>query len=393
MRARSLILNTIRTCGTTSQSELIDLTELTGATVSTNVRALIDEGFVAEVGTAASTGGKRRRMVRLVGGARYAVGVHLDRSVSQVVLVNLAGDVVATVGGAGMAIGQADESIDRIAAQIEALIAQAGIDRARVLGIGVCLPGPMTQQGAEKALVPAFIAQWANIPLAELLRRATGLAVVVDNDATACALGEYWINPKGSQSMATLYMGSGLGGAAIIDGIPYRGVTGNSIEVGHICVDVNGPACWCGSRGCIGEIAGPPTVNRKAQEAGLLGPDDGTSTLDRYCRVAELAHAGNERALAIFADSARYVALAAHVLATILDPDHIALTGAGFVAAGDLYAPAIERMLNTVYVARTIHTIGVSVSRRTDDTAAMGAAVLIFQSALLFDQLADGRHP
>ena len=387
MRARSLILNAIRERAQTSRSELMELTDLTGATVSTNVRALIDQGFVDEAGTAASTGGKPRRMLRLVRDARYAVGVQLDHSATRLVLVNLAGDVVASASDAGMESGDADRLLGRVASLAEALITQSGVDRSRVLGLGVCRPGPMSQS-SDQILLPAHLEQWKHVPVAETLSRATGLPVLIDNDAAACALCEYWLNPKGCQSLATLYLASGLGGAAIIGGVPYRGVSGNSIEVGHICVDLDGPRCWCGNVGCIGELAGPTAVVRRAREQNLVDAGDGSSTLDQYRLLAQLAHAGDERALALFADSARYISVAAHVLATILDPDHIALTGAGFAAAGDLYVPAITQVLRTRYVARGSHAIDVWVSQHADDAAATGAAVLIFQSALLFEQLA-----
>ena len=388
MRARSLILDTIRQRGQTSQSELVDLTDLTGATVSTNVRALMDEGFVEEVGRAASTGGKPRRMLRLARNARYAIGVHLDHSVTRLVLANLAGDVVATATAEGMGSVKVDTLIGRVGSLVASMIDQSGIPRQLVLGMGVCRPGPMLQD-PDVVLLPAHLEQWAHVRLAEILQQVTGLPVIVDNDAAACAFGEYWINPMSSQSLATLYMGSGLGGAAIINGIPFRGVSGNSIEVGHICVDVDGPRCWCGNVGCIGEVAGPGAVVQRAQAEGLLDEDPTTSTLDQYRRLADLAHAGDDHALVLFADSARYIALAAHVLATMLDPEHIALTGAGFAVAGDLYLPAITKILNSAYVARGSHTIDVWVSRHADDAAATGAALLIFQSALLFDQLAD----
>ncbi|MCL1841138.1 MAG: ROK family transcriptional regulator [Propionibacteriaceae bacterium] len=386
MRARSLILDAIREHVLTSRSELIDLTDLTGATVSTNVRALMDEGFVDEVGTAASTGGKPRRMLQLVRNARYAVGVHLDHSITRLVLANLAGDVVATITDEGMESGDVDSLLERIGAHVDALIASTGVARSRVLGVGVCRPGPMSSS-SDQILLPAHLEQWAHVPVAEVLERATGLPVLIDNDAAACALCEYWINPKGCQGLATLYMGSGLGGAAIIDGIPYRGVSGNSIEVGHICVDLEGPRCWCGNVGCIGEMAGPLAVVRRAHALGLLDAGDDASTLDQYRHLADLAHAGQAQALGLFADSARYIGVAAHVLATILDPDHIALTGPGFAAAGDLYVPAITEILQTRYVARDSHTIDVWVSQHADDAAATGAAILIFQSGLLFEQL------
>ena len=382
--ARSMILDAILSRSATTRSDIAESTDLTGATVSTTVRELIDDGLVEEVGTEEATRGKPRRILRLVRNSRYAVGVHLDDGVTRFVLANLAGDVVASVTDVGLGPSCPEELIGRIATQAGQMIADSGVPRELVLGIGVCAPGPIAP-GTAMIVTPAHLKQWSDFPLAESLQNATGMPVVVDNDATACALGEYWTNSVDAQGLATLYMGTGLGGAAIIGGVPYRGTSGNSGEVGHICVDVDGPQCWCGNVGCIEIMGGPRTVVGKARELGLIEPEG--SIIAGFKQLAGLAHEGDEGALALFEDSARYIALAAHALACILDPDHIALTGPSFAVAGDLYVPAIEDILRTRYLARRSHTIDILVSRHAEEAAGIGAAALIFQSTLLFGRM------
>ncbi len=384
--ARPLILDAIRSLGQTSRSDVAAQTGLTGATVSTTVRSLIGDGFVVETGQAESTGGKPRRLLRLVNDARYAVGIHLDQGSVRMVMTDLAGDVVAVAADEDIGSRGPEELIGLITMRIGQLVADSGVSRRSLLGIGVCSPGPMTPDSA-MVLSPATWRQWSPFPFADALESAAGLPVMVDNDATACALGEYWTNPAGAQGLATLYMGTGVGGAVIIEGMPYRGASGNSVEVGHTCVALDGPPCWCGNVGCVEVMGGPHTMVGKAQELGLLPRDDTLALRGLYRQLADLAHAGQPQALALFEESARYIAVAAHTLATVVDPDHIALTGPGFAAAGDLYLPAIEQVLKTRYMARASHRIDAWVSQHADEASAIGAAALILQSALLFDQM------
>jgi len=381
---RALILDVIRSSPETTRSDIAEVTDLTGATVSTTVRELIDDGLVEEVGTAEATIGKPRRILQLVRNARYAVGVHLDDGATRFVLANLAGDVVATITDEGMGPRGPEELIGRIATQTGQMIASSGVPRELVLGIGVCAPGPIAA-GTAMVLTPAHLRKWSDFPLAASLQNATGMPVVVDNDATACALGEHWTNSVDAQGLATLYMGTGLGGAVIIGGVPYRGMSGNSVEVGHICVDVNGPQCWCGNVGCIEIMGGPRTVVGKARALGLVNGEG--SIIEGFKRLARLAHNGDKQACKLFEDSARYIALAAHTLACVLDPDHIALTGPSFAVAGDLYVPAITEILQTRYLARTSHTIDILVSKHAEEAAGIGAAALVFQSTLFFGRM------
>jgi len=389
---RALILDEIRSATATTRSDIAEATGLTGATVSTTVRELIDDGLVEEVGTAEATRGKPRIILQLVRNARYAVGVHLDDGVTRFVLANLAGDVVATITDEGMGPRGPEELIGKIATQAGQMISDAAIPRDAVLGIGVCAPGPIAA-GTAMVLSPAHLKKWSDFPLATSLQNATGMPVVVDNDATACALGEYWTNSVDAQGLATLYMGTGLGGAAVIGGVPYRGTSGNSGEVGHICVDLNGPQCWCGNVGCIEIMGGPRTIVGKARELGLLPSGEECSIIAGFKKLAGLAHEGDEDALALFEDSARYIAVAAHSLACILDPDHIALTGPSFAVAGDLYVPAITGILQTRYLARTSHSIDILVSRHAEEAAAIGAAALVFQATLLFGRMVGAGRP
>ncbi|WP_165989703.1 ROK family transcriptional regulator, partial [Streptomyces sp. YIM 98790] len=258
--SRSAVLDVIRAAGTISRVGLVEATGFTGATISTVVRRLIDDGLVVETGHAESTGGKRRVLLALNRSSRFAVGIHLDHAGITYVLTNLGGSVIGRMFRPGAGTVAPAEVVERMASETVGLIESAGVDRDRVLGLGLVSPGPLTRTSG-MPLTPPAMRQWEDFPLDRALRKATGLPVSLDNDATASALGEHWSGGVGgTATFAALYMGTGIGSGLVVNGITYRGVSGNAGEVGHICLDPDGPECWCGARGCTEALAGPAAV-------------------------------------------------------------------------------------------------------------------------------------
>jgi len=403
--SRSAVLDVIRAAGTISRAGLVSATGFTGATISTVVRALIDDGLVRETGRAESTGGKPRVLLQLDQGARYAVGVHLDPVGITYALTDLTGAVVSRVTRAGEG-GDATTLVTRMARQVDALVEGAGVERERVLGVGL-----VSATGGPRPL-PAM-RHWAHFPVTEELERAVGLPVVPGNDATAAALGEYWSGGVHEASVfAAVYMGTGIGAGLLVDGIPYHGASGNAGEIGHVCLDVDGPACWCGARGCVEAIAGPAAVVRAAREdadlvrAAELGPpEDGPgsgvreasargdgswgdgraarSEAAEFAAVVRAARRGQPTARALLDRSARYLAVAVRTLANVMDLDLLVLTGPSLALAGSVYLPAIRSELDGAFFARASHPVDVRLSASAATAPAIGAATMVLQSRLV----------
>ncbi|UCN13766.1 ROK family transcriptional regulator [Cellulomonas iranensis] len=378
--SRSAILDVIRAAGTISRVELTHATGLTAATVSTVVRRLLDEGLVVEAGRAESTGGKPRMLLQLDPAARYAVGVHLDHAGITYVVANLGGQVVARWRRPGTGADDPRVVVDRIAAEIAANVARIGVDRRLLLGVGVVSPGPLaTSTGM--TIAPPVMQHWSDFPLAAVIEDAVGLPVLLDNDATAAALGEYWSGgvPTGAVC-AALYMGTGIGSGIIVDGAVYRGRSSNAGEVGHVCLDVDGPPCWCGGRGCLEALAGPSAVVARALDAGIVLP--GRSVSEDFAALARAAARGEDQPVRLLAESARYVAAATQSLANVLDLDLVVLTGSSFAHAGSLYLPVVQERLDAGFFARATHGVRVTISSHAAEAAAVGGAALVLQAEL-----------
>ncbi|KQW12946.1 ROK family transcriptional regulator [Streptomyces sp. Root369] len=261
----ALVLDLLRGAGAEgiSRLELAERTGLTPQAVSKITARLREEGLAVEAGHRASTGGKRRTVLRLVPGAGHAVGAHLDRDALRAVLVDLAGTVVAERCAALDLGAGADAVVEAVAGEVEALAkgvrggdgtGAAGADTAAaephsaLLGVGVALPGPLDHSRGVLHRVTGF-PEWDGFPLRDALARRLGVPVVVDKDTNAAALGLAVAGERGS--FAYLHLGTGLGAGLVVDGAVHRGARTGAGEFGHQVVQLDGPPCGCGDRGCV----------------------------------------------------------------------------------------------------------------------------------------------
>ncbi|MEU7069600.1 ROK family transcriptional regulator [Streptomyces narbonensis] len=354
----ALVLDLLRTAGETgiSRLELAERTGLTPQAVSKITARLRTEGLAGEAGHRASTGGKPRTVLRLVPSAGYAVGVHLDRDELTTLLTDLAGTVVAlrrrpadlgegagpvldavteevrallaegAVGGAGP-IGAGESTgpgagpvlgADRDSAPDSAPDSAAdsapgsapgphsGLRSGPVLGVGLAMPGPLDHRAGMPGRVTGF-PSWEGYPVRDDLARRLGLPVVLDKDTNAAALG-LALRPEAPGSFAYVHLGTGLGAGLVLGGAPLRGDRTGAGELGHQTVQLDGPPCDCGGRGCLEVLCLAAVARGELPEAArILGA--GAANLVRLLDIDQVLLGGRVvlGAPDVFADGAREV--------------------------------------------------------------------------------------
>ncbi|MFB7503302.1 ROK family transcriptional regulator [Streptomyces broussonetiae] len=255
----ALVLGLLRDAGAqgVSRLELAERTGLTPQAVSKITARLREEGYAAEAGRRASTGGKPRTVLRLVPEAGHAVGVHLDRDELRAVLVDLDGAVVGQRraeldlgAGAQAVLGVVVRAVEGLVADGLGLEDEGLAGVGTLLGVGVALPGPLDHARGVLHRVTGF-PEWDGFPLRDALGERLGVPVVVDKDTNAAALGLSAAGEGGSGSFAYLHLGTGLGAGLVIGGSVHRGVRTGAGEFGHQVIQLDGPPCECGNRGCV----------------------------------------------------------------------------------------------------------------------------------------------
>lgn len=299
----ALVLDLLRTAGEAgvSRLELAERTGLTPQAVSKITARLRTEGLAAEAGRRASTGGKPRTLLRLVPDAGHAVGLHLDRDELTAVLADLTGHVVAE-RRAPLEFGDGAEAVVDVAVGVARELVQDRVPGgAGLLGVGVALPGPLDHSDGVLHRVTGFPA-WDGFPLRDAFAGRLGLPVVVDKDTNAAALGLALGLALGgaAESFAYLHLGTGLGAGLVLGGSLYRGARTGAGEFGHQVIQLDGPECGCGDRGCIEALCLAAVARGDLDEAArVLGAGAGNLVslldIDRVLLGGRVVLADEER--------------------------------------------------------------------------------------------------
>ncbi|MFB9338767.1 ROK family transcriptional regulator [Actinoplanes octamycinicus] len=364
---RAVVLDQIQLTDGISRVEIAELTGLTPQTVSGIVRRLIGEGIVREDGAAVSNGGKPRTKLRVNAAAGLAVGVHFDPSELSCVVADLLGRPLATRQQPVRPGATPGEVVAAVTGLVDEVLGTAGVDRGRVLGLGLATPGPIDQTLGSLVGPPQLLG-WTRVPIKDMLAAATGLPVTLDNDATAAAIGECWAGAgRGVADFAYFFFGAGVGGGLILGHQVYRGGSMNAAEFGHQSVQPGGPACYCGNRGCLERLISPKAL---VEATGLAD----------YDAVRRAATAGDPLDVAAVEAAAGHLATAVVNVANILDIDLVVLGGHGLRHLEDRFRTAVAEALATRPLARRIRAVRVEVSPLGADAAVVGAAALVLHT-------------
>ena len=361
-----------------SRTALAELTGLAPQTISNIVRRLIDDELVVESGTVTNGRGKPRTILQLRPQSRFAIGVHLDPAVINFVVLDLAGGVVAESHLIPSRLVNPTAILTDIANEIGRLERSYGIDRARIVGVGVAVPGPV-ELSAGTVVDPPNLVGWHRIPVRDQLADATGHNVVLEKDVTAAAVAEMWVGgPAGIGTFLVVYIGTGIGVGLVWRGEAVRGASGNVGDVGHIVVDSTGPTCTCGQRGCIAVTITAEALVGEARELGLsVHP---TNLAVAYAELCELT-ASNQTAQHIIDRSADRMARAVTVMANLFDVERIVFGGPYWPPIAETYLDRIPRLLGDSLATSQIHSTKVSGSAAGRSLTAIGAASIVFDHA------------
>lgn len=334
---RGSVVGALRENGPSTRAEVARLTGLSRTTVSNVVAELLSLGVVVEgrEGRARGAGaGRPGVLVVLNPRAGAAVGVDVGHRYLRVVVADLAHRLLAEEEGPLAAGHDASEALALAGRTVERLLAEAGVARGKVIGVGMALSGPVGRPTGEvrrSSVSPS----WVGTRPAEDLGEVLGLPVLLDNGANLSALAEsVWGAARGARDALHVAVSDGIGAGLILDGKVYRGASGVAGEIGHVTVDERGPMCGCGKRGCLEALASTSAVLGLLQP--VLGPD---LTIER---TIGLALEGNAACRRVIGDAGRLVGVAVSHACNLLDPERVVVGGRLVEAGGVLLDPLRE---------------------------------------------------
>lgn len=326
-RNRRQILEVVRHRGTTSRAEIAKRTGLSTTTVSTLVNELLDESVVVELGdrrSSTSGGGRPARVLAFNPAAGGAVGVHLAHDHVRVGVTDLAGNVVAQTVSAIDVDHEPARTLALVGGTALELIAQSGLRRDGIVGMGVAVSAPMPAASPGPG-VGRILADWHAVDVGAELTRRTGFSVEIGNDANVGAIAEQRFGAaQGVDDLVYVMLSDGVGAGLILDGRLYEGALGGAGELGHVTVAPEGYICRCGNRGCLETVVGAKAL------ISALTLTGGHRTVPD---IVAAASAGDEGARRVLVDAGTAVGRALVPLCTVLDPALVVIGGAGGTSA------------------------------------------------------------
>ncbi|HBT3177350.1 TPA: ROK family transcriptional regulator [Klebsiella aerogenes] len=267
-----------------SRADLARLTGMSKAAIGALVKEMLADGLLQESDMAASGGqGRPSVTLSLAPDAAYAIGISLIDNQLVLVLMNASGEKIAE----RLLTPQLEipDVIQQLAGEIRSLLNDTLIERQRLVGIGFALSAFV--DAAQAVCVQSALLGWHQVPLAELLSRATGgIPVFIENDTRALANWEKTFGHlRKLESAVVISHGSGIGSASVIYDRIWRGAHGGAGEIAHCTIVPAGTPCRCGKRGCLDTIASLTAIFEQARMAGI-----NTDQLDELEAMARKGH-------------------------------------------------------------------------------------------------------
>lgn len=386
---QSVILDAIRRAeGGISRVEVAQRTGLSAQTASNVCRRLLDEGLIREAGTQTAGVGKPRTILELEPRGRFAVGVHLDPSIITVVLLDLAGSVLAHRTIPTDSADRARRTIERIAVVVDDVLASADIPLERVMGAGIAAPGPVDVTSGT-VLNPPLLSHWQRVPMRDALAERLALPVLLEKDVTAAAVAELWMRSDAERgNMIFFYYGTGVGAGLVVQGEVIRGSSGNAGDIGSMIVGGEGPHNDGPEhrRWRLGDAVMPRYLVREAIDRGALAKPPGElgtgAVRDLFTRLARAAASAEPLPSELFSGVAEDIAVGLVQLINALDVNHVVFGGPFWGAVSSFLLPKVAELVRGSAVLVSPHPIAFVESAVGDDVAAVGAACLVLDHAL-----------
>jgi len=307
------------------------------------------------------------------------VGIDLGGTNIKTALVSPEAEVIAQTEVPTEASKGPDVVIDRIMRSAHAVVEKDWCVWEDVAAVGIGSPGFLDSRTGV-IIHPPNLPGWRNVPLRQRLSDGLGKPVALENDANAAAWGEYWAGAgKGARSQVMFTLGTGIGGAIILQDDILRGENDLAGELGHMIIDPDGPLCSCGQRGCLESFASATATVRRFREAIQGGADsvlagrvragDPVDTRDMF----EAALEGDALSRTTIEDTGRYMGIGINNLIMTVNPQVFLLAG-GLSKAGDMLLDAVKEQVNRMLPEHVAGKADIRIAQLGGLAGAIGAA-------------------
>lgn len=346
------LVDLVRKHGEATKTDLVALTEYSRTKVSACIESLLEKRILVPNQSTEYSGGRRAKSYRLNEDLGLVAGLQIGATGLEIGIADFAGRILVQHEEAAAVRDGPIISLGRACELVEGLLRENGLEGIPLVGIGMGVPGPVDFT-VGTVVSPPIMPGWDRYPIIDTVQQwFPAVSVVVDNDVNVMALGEATLGvAKGIDNLIFVKIGTGIGAGIVCEGRIYRGSSGCAGDIGHICVDKNGPVCPCGNIGCLEKVAAGPAMAERALAAARAG--ESRRLLDAYDRnggmlrsedVGEAAREGDTVALRVIRESGERIGEVLAALVNFYNPEMIVI-GGGVSNLGDLLLSSIRQTI------------------------------------------------
>jgi glucokinase len=281
-----------------------------------------------------------------------------------------------------------DKVIERVARSIQDAVDEADLSMKQVAAVGIGAPGAV-DFGSGTVIFAPNLEGWKDVALKKELEKQLGVPVFVENDANIAVLGVHVAELKAKpKNVVGIFVGTGIGGGLILNGELFSGSNHTAGEIGHMVVDINGPKCGCGNKGCIEALASRTAIFQQIK----AGVKDGQKTILtemlgddlsdlRSNDLRKAIRRGDKFVDRIVEGAAEYIGIATANLVNVLGPEVVVLGGGVIEALADEMMSVIVETAKDYAMPGTMKDVDIIASKLGDNAGITGAAVLAKKEA------------
>ena len=275
--------------------------------------------------------------------------------------------------------------LEAMAAVAHEAVAAAGLTLDEVAAIGIGSPGPLDPDEGVVICSPN-LPGWDHVRMKDHIENATGRPVFMDNDCNVATLAEHVLGAgRGTGNLIGLFLGTGIGGGVVINGRLHRGFSKQAGELGHVVVDVNGPRCGCGQKGCIEALASRRVMCRQIAAAVKKGRKSVITETDgdriRTGMLAEALAANDGLVREVMTKALEYLGVAIASIAHVVSPEMVVIGGGVIDALTDELLEVVRRSAATRALPLVMDDVKFVRAELREDAGVLGAAVLARQGS------------
>ena len=316
------------------------------------------------------------------GSDRLYLGIDVGGTKVQASMVRESGEILTRQRRKTPRNEEPERELQAIEAAIDDAIAAANKKLKDVHAIGIAIPGVVDPRKGHVVVTPNM--NLGGIPIGNHLRQRFEVPVAVGNDCNLGALGESWLGAgRNAKSMFAILVGTGIGGGFVRKGKLWRGARDAASEIGHTVIQIGGPLCGCGNRGCLEALASRTAIERDIRQAIDDGRPSvvseltkGDLTVIRSRVLRKSLKAGDAVVTEVMRRAAEVLGYACLTVRHLIDPEVIVLGGGVIEACGDFVLPVVRQIVDADRLPGAREGGGVVVSALGDDAVVLGAVAL-----------------